>query len=383
MSQNNLSKEEKRRVLFVAGSLPGGGAERILIYLLKKLNRNKYDISLCLFKKKGVFCSEIPKDIFVCDLNKKTAKDTFGIIYKLAVNVYPSVKPDIVVSVLEYPNILSLIAKFFSSQKPKLVFVEQIYPVNFWAYKGERLKKLIERIAAVIFYRFADKIIAISSIVKKGLIKRLLIPNRIISVIHDGVDIKEIRSKSKDPIAEKELFKNNIFSIIACGRLVSQKNYPLLLKAFHLVAKKHNVQLLILGEGRQRGNILNLINRLRLSDKVFLLGFKNNPFAYLSRADIYVLSSNFEGLSVALLEAMACKKAVISTYCQGPSEVVKDNIDGLLVKRNDAQALSQAIEKLIADETLRNRLAAAAVKKADLFDVDRIVKTYERVLDSL
>jgi glycosyltransferase involved in cell wall biosynthesis len=383
MSPSQIYHKSKKKVLFLAGSLGGGGAEKLLIQCLNNLNRDKFELSICLFKNSGVFKDCLPPDIAVYDLKKQSAFDTVRLIKKLAGSIYPKVKPDIVLSFLEYPSILSCIARFFSRHKPKLVFVEQIYPVGFWEYGGERFRKLIERVAAIVFYRCSDKIVAISEAVKKGLIRNLFLPTDKISVIHNGIDISQIEEKAWEEIPEKEIFENGSICLIACGRLVPQKNYPLLLRAFALIQKKENIRLVILGEGREKNKLQKIITELGLNEDVYILGFKKNPYAYISRSDIYVLSSNFEGLAVVLLEAMACKKPVISTDSYGTRDVLQDGVNSIVVKRKDINALKEAMQKLIRDESLRYKLAEKGHEGIKKFDIEKVVSRYENTLELL
>ena len=170
--------------------------------------------------------------------------------------------------------------------------------------------------------------------------------------------------------------------IVAAGRLAPQKGFDLLIDAFSQIAERHpQWSLKILGEGPSRAALKQLIVSKRLADRVILAGWQNDPASVLRQAEIFVLSSRFEGFPNALLEAMACGLASISFDCEsGPAEIVRDGIDGLLVAREDTAALATAIERLIDDASLRNRLGAEAVHVVERFGVEQYFARWDAVL---
>jgi glycosyltransferase involved in cell wall biosynthesis len=375
----------RRKIFFVISSLSGGGAEKLLIDIIAKIDREKYDISLCLFRKKGAFLKFIPEDIKVYALSADKKPTFISAIRWLSKEVYPKVKPDIIISFLEYANIAVVISRFISNIKPKLVLTEHIYPVNIKLYGKNFFKKLIERIACIVFYRFSDKIIAVSKGLKDGLIKKLLLNPKLIDVIYNGIDIKTIEALSREPLTEEEngIF-NNLPTIVFCGRLVPQKNVKLLIESIKLTCRERKVRLLILGQGPQEKDIKKFIKQYNLEEYIYMEGFKENPYKYMRRAGVLVLSSLFEGFSLAICDAMASGAVVISTDCPaGPSEIITNKINGILVQNGDASALKNEILRVIKDQALRENLKKAGYKRSLDFGINKTVQQYENLLDAL
>jgi glycosyltransferase involved in cell wall biosynthesis len=170
--------------------------------------------------------------------------------------------------------------------------------------------------------------------------------------------------------------------IVAMGRLAPQKGFDLLIDAFSRVSARHpQWSLKILGEGPERPALERLIDANRLAGRVVLAGWEPDPNAALQQADVFVLSSRFEGFPNALLEAMACGLPAVSFDCQsGPAEIVRNEIDGILVPPEDVASLADAIERVLADEALRQRLAAEAVRVVERFSVERYFALWDAVL---
>ncbi len=139
-------------------------------------------------------------------------------------------------------------------------------------------------------------------------------------------------------------------------------------------------RLVILGDGGKRSNLEKLARQLGIERQVTFLGFQTNPFKYLARSDIFVLSSLWEGFALVIVEAMACGIPVISTRCpSGPDEIITDGVNGLLVPVADETALAEAILRLLKDKKLAVKLAQAGTKRAEDFAITKIIKQYEAI----
>ncbi len=370
--------DNRKKILFIILSLTGGGAERVLLNILKDVDRNKFIISLVLFEKKGVYLEQVPRDIKIYDLNKKNRFSFFELIFKLAYKIYPEIKPDIVVSFLGYANCITIISRIIAFVfKSAVIISEQNH--RLLSLRFQRFKILKACLIKKLYPR-ADIIIAASKGVREDLINSFSVSAKKIRVIYNCARVSLIKDLSRQPV--NDYFAEEISTIIACGRLTYQKNYPLLFQAFSKVLKENDARLLILGEGEEKNKLKSLANELGIQENVEFLGFKNNPFKYIAKSDIFVLSSLYEGFPNVIIEAMACGTAVVSTDCpSGPNEIITDGVNGLLVPVGDENAMAEAILKLIKDESLRRCLVESGRKRAEDFRVEKMVSEYEKVFE--
>jgi glycosyltransferase involved in cell wall biosynthesis len=169
------------------------------------------------------------------------------------------------------------------------------------------------------------------------------------------------------------------------GRLCPQKGFDVLLEAFALVsASLPSARLVILGKGTDRGDLVRQAAALGIADRVDFPGWLPNPYALLSRATVFAMSSRYEGFPNALLEAMACGVPAIATDCpSGPSEILEGKV-GILVPMNDAKMLSDAVRKVLQDTALRDHLAREGRRRVEeRYSLDRMVKAYERLFEEV
>jgi glycosyltransferase involved in cell wall biosynthesis len=166
---------------------------------------------------------------------------------------------------------------------------------------------------------------------------------------------------------------------VSAGRLAEAKNYPLLIDALARLRARVPARLFILGAGELESELRALVRSRHLDDAVVFGGFQRNPWKYMARADVFVLTSHYEGFGNVLVEAMACGTPVIATSSPGTREIITDGVDGLLVDRHDAGEVAAAIERVLSDSPLRARLAAAGQERAKQFALPAIVATYNQL----
>jgi glycosyltransferase involved in cell wall biosynthesis len=376
-------KEEsngKIKVLFFISSLVGGGAERVMVDILHHIDKNKIEPSLVLLYPydDSPYKQYLPKDIKITIVKRKS--DSFVDKMKQFAAFIQTVfreKPHIILSMLTHNNIMAILSAMLF--KIKVVVCEHITLGEMIKTKeGKKILWFPVAPLVKIIYRYSDKVIAVSEGIKADLIEEFHIPAHKIQTIHNPIDLRRINELSSMP-PENPFFKDRIPIVIAIGRLVRQKGFDTLIKAFSLVIPKMNAQLIIIGEGPERESMEEMVKDLGLIDKVFFAGFQSNPYKFLSRADVFVLSSNYEGLPMVILEAMACGIIVISTDCRsGPREILQDGKFGFLVPVGDEQALSKGIVRLLKDRPLREKLSRLVRERAKDFSIDTIIKQYER-----
>ena len=277
--------------------------------------------------------------------------------------------PDILFSNLNKTNKIALIAKRFT-RDTKVVVSVSTHPDRY----GN--KKFIMK-----YYLEADLIIVVSKGIRNILIREYKIPKNKIRVVFTGVDMKSIESMSSLSVSAS-VFNQKSKRILYVGRLHKVKGLPVLIKAFSLVNSVFPCSLILIGDGPEYKNLLKLVDQLGLRKRVHFLGVKVNPYKYIEKADIFVLSSFSEGFPTVLLEAMSCGTPVISTKAKfGPEEIIRHGVNGLLVDVGDYKGLSNNILKLLNDDILSQKLASRARTTIhDRFTVEKMLNNYETLL---
>ncbi len=369
---------KKSKILLLINSLAGGGAERQFIELVKRLNRDKYDISICLTVENGVWYDELLRENFDIKVLNKKNKFDITVIFKLA-KLIKEKKPDIVHCWLFYSIGISLIASFFIRRKMKIISSIRECPLKFNFYYF--LTKLLQR--------RIEKFIAISNFVKKKLIRDGIFSEKIV-VVHNGLDIKEIEKKySKSLLSKlsKESFglKKDDSTVGFIGRLEPVKGVEYFLMAIPYVKKEiTDIKFMVVGEGSLKNSLKELVEKLKIENNVIFTGFRKDVYKIIKTIDILVVPSLIETLSSVSIEAGVFKKPVIATSVGGIPEVVEDGVTGLLVPSKDPERMAEAILQLLKDEDLRMKMGEAGRKKVEsFFNIEQTVKKTEEIYDKL
>lgn len=374
-----MNKEaNKTKIVFFLQSLNTGGAEKSAVRLANALNKDKFEVSFLIGFTGSRLVNDLSGEIKVMDMNRNK------IIFSLfeVIKYFNTNNPDIVISFLDRVNIINILAGIFCKKKPKIIITERSTFSRVPIYAS---KKIINKLIGIyvlpilvkIFYKKANAIVCVSKGVAQDL--SLVIGNlKTIKVIYNPVVDGSLLILSKEKINDLGFDNLNLPTIVAVGRLTKAKDYPTLLKAFSLVIPEIPARLLIIGEGEDREEIQNLIRDLKISEKVFLLGFKENPLKYIKASDIFVLSSKLEGFPNSLVEAMACGVPVVATDCQsGPNEIIENEESGFLVPVGKEEMLARKIIELLKNKDLREMVSKKGIKRAEYFSVDKSVKEFE------
>ena len=373
-----MAKIQKNKILFVIPSLGGGGAEKVLVLLLKHLDRNRFKPLLVVFDSEKAYDKGFYRDVPIICLNKKNRFDFFHLVWKLS-RVIRKERPSLILSFLTYTNYLTILARSLANSRIPLFLSAHINLTS--SLSNAKIAKIKEILVRRLYHR-STGVISVSKGVREDLVANYKIPEEKCLVIYNCIDIELIKGLVNEKV-NLPWFKEDIPIVISCGRLTTQKNYPLLLEAMSLILKNDiSVRLLILGKGEERFKLEKLVKDLGISRNVMFLGFQSNPFKYISRATVFVLSSLWEGFPVVLMEAMACGAPVVSTRCSsGPDEIINDGVNGLLVPSEDVNALAEVILRLLKDGSLRSRLAEAGMKRVEDFRIEKMVSEYERCFE--
>jgi len=374
-----MNETQPKRVLMVIPSLAGGGAERMVVNLCRRLDRRAWRPRIVSFTGENVYAEELPADVQHVSLGKASPVDNFSMVWRLA-GVLRRERPDIVFSGLHFSTIITVLAKLMAGCGAPLVASTQ--NTLSLSLREERFVRLRNFLTRMLFPRI-DLLVAASGGVKEDLVRNFGVPADRCVVIHNAVDIGRIHELMARKVSHP-WFAKGVPIIISAGRLTRQKNYPLLLRAFAQVLNSQQARLLVLGEGEERERLLSLARRLGIAAFVDFPGFQANPFSFIGGATVFALSSDWEGFGNVVVEAMACGTPVVCTrYRYGAEEIITDGENGILVPCGDVRALSAALCEVLGDEGLRRNLAAAATKRAMDFEVARITGRYEQVFASV
>jgi glycosyltransferase involved in cell wall biosynthesis len=337
----------QKRLAFFVPSMRGGGAERSILKLARSIAERGYSVDLVLAQVEGPYLAEIPDSLRVVDLKAP------GVLSSLPrlVRYLRRERPEAMLSALNHANIVALWARLLAGSPKRLVVSERsalsVCTENSTKQRGRLMPKLIRR-----FYPWADGIVAVSEGVAEDLVASTGISRDRIQAIYNPIVTPEFQQKVQDPLEHPWFEPGQPPVILAAGRLRPQKDFPTLIRAFAQVRQWHSARLLILGEGSERPALESLVKELGLAADVSLPGFAANPYPYMTRAAVFVLCSRWEGLPGALIEALYCGIPLISTDCpSGPREVLKDGQYGQLVPVGDANALSQALERVLLERS--------------------------------
>ncbi|HFE39141.1 MAG TPA: glycosyltransferase [Gammaproteobacteria bacterium] len=271
-------------------------------------------------------------------------------------------------------NIIGILAARLA-RVPVVVRVSN-HPVHA-RYSTGLLPKVSEKLK-LIFYRYADAVITNSEITSEYYRAHLPV---LVRTIYNPVDLCYLEKKALEGAGHPWLLSKECPVIISVGRLAAQKNFVLLLNAFSKVVGEMNARLIILGEGGERKKLESLAVGLGIDKKVDFPGYHENVHGMVAKADLFVLSSNFEGLPNALLEALAVGTPAVSTDClSGPSEILCNGAAGDLVPVDDVDALANAIIKNLRSPDRAQRLLKAAKDRLRDFEQSKILGEYVDLL---
>ena len=369
------------KLCFVLPSLAGGGAERAAVHILNALDGQQWDRSMYLFDRVGPYLDEVSPQI---RLSAGTDQSRIGRWQALR-RFIRDTRPEIVVSFLSYFSVLT--AARAAGVGARVVFNQQTPMTAFLAdgdypWRGawhRRVFTLVTRTG----YAAADLVVATSRGVADDLQAAFGVDPAHVRVVPNPVDLDRVAAAAVEPLdaAFQEQWTSPV--IVAAGRLAEAKNYPLLIDAMAVLRQRIPARLFILGQGELEGAIRARIAERGLTDAVILCGFQRNPWKFIAKADVFALTSHYEGFGNVLVEAMACGVPVVATASAGTRDIVRDGQNGVLVQAHAAEAVAAALARVLSDGVQRAQMSTAARQHASSFALHVVASQYDRLFQGL
>jgi glycosyltransferase involved in cell wall biosynthesis len=377
------------RVLFAIGSMGGGGAEQQVIHFLRHLDRKRFQPVLYLTLRQGECLAQVPDDVSVHAFEERIRQPRLyvpGHMHRLQskdlAQFVDEEKIDVVVAVTFY---LALVAgsKLGRGRCPWMA-VEMADPRLDFPLQTTRFRWLKKRLLRHAYHR-ANRCVAVSNGVRDGLQQCYGLTRQQVSVVPNFIDQAEVDRLAKLP---GPTLAGDRFHIATMGRLHSQKGHRYLLEALHELVVRAGIthlHLHLLGQGPLEGELRRRVHQLQLQDHVTFAGYLANPFPYLRCCQLFCLPSLFEGLPLALLEAMNCGLPVVASDCpSGPAEILDAGRLGRLVPPADSRALADAIQDCIANYSrCCERVPAARQRIASDYSTQAVLPRFEQLLRDL
>lgn len=369
----------RRRICFVLPSLNGGGAERAAVQILNGLDPNRWDRSMFLFAREGPYLGEVDPAIRIAAADTASRWGRWRALRSFVVGE----RPDLVMAFLSYFSVLSAVRA--ANTGAKVIFNLQTPMSAFLTDADYQWRRRWHRAAFAtvtrLGYGAADLIVATSQGVADDLTRAFAVNPDRIRVLANPVDVARVRAASAQPIDAAILPPGPGPLIVAAGRLADAKNYPLMIEAFAALGQKMPVRLCILGEGELEGPLRQLIAARGLGDSVSLAGFQANPWKYIARADVFLLTSRYEGFGNVLIEAMACGVPVVATASAGTRDIVQHGLDGMLVEVHSPQSVAASVLGILESPERRATMSRAAQRSADRFAIEQVLARYDTLLE--
>lgn len=375
-----------KNIVFIMPNLGGGGAEKVIINILNNIDYKEFKVTLLLHCKDGIYIDQINKNVklkYIYDPNKFIYNNIFkyahGIYYRIIMFLYNN-----------FPKLLYRVL-IGNKNKTEIAFLEG-EPIRFLNNSSNNTSKKIAWIHTDIksfdeerinkeryYYKRIDSIVCVSNDALNSFKEVYPEYGNKVEVIYNLIDSSEIVKKAKEYID----YKFNKNTIIAVGRLIDEKRFDVLIKA-HKLLLDDGVEnnLIILGEGFKRDNLNILIKNLNVESTVKLLGFKRNPYSYIDRSDIFVLSSDIEGFPLVVCEALCLGKAIVSTNCTGPVELLDNGEFGLVCNKNNELELKENLKKLLLNTEIKEFYENKSLERSKIFNIKNSMNTIYSIINN-
>jgi glycosyltransferase involved in cell wall biosynthesis len=349
-----------RKVSILVSFSGKGGVERMIANLCHGFLAHGYSVDLLLIKARGPHMTMIPPEVNIIRLGSQHA-----ILCLWSLMCYfRAQRPPALLVTKHRAKSVALLARMLSGVDTRIVLRISTHVSRALSGKGW-LHRMAYQLPLRWLYPRADVIVAVSDGVARDIGKVAGVSPERVRVIPNPVIVPGMAEKAALPVEHRWFVEKTLPVVLGIGRLAPEKDFATLLRAFAEVRARTDCRLVILGEGRERKSLENLAEELEIVEHISLPGFVANPYAYLARADVFVLSSLYEGSPNALTEAMALGTPVVATDCRsGPREITRNGVYGKLVPVRDSHAMAQAVLETLQALHDPARLRAAVAEYA-------------------
>lgn len=371
--------DQKNALLsFFIPDLTVGGAEQVTVNIINGLSERGYNIELLVSKRKGNLQSRIGDGVSVVELSPSNTS-VFGVaahVVSLA-RYLRRKQPAALFSHLAHVSVVCLAVHRITGTDTAVI------PTHHKSYRITTNRSLKDRIVQGLvpyLYPSAIRIIAVSEGVADDIAEHTSLDRWDISVLHNPVHVDEVRERSRQSIEHEWLDDESIGVVLFVGRIEDQKNLKAWLRAFKRIHERNpDTRAIIVGKGSRHKSVSEFAERLGIDHIVSMPGYVENPYAYMRKASVFMLSSRFEGLPTVLIESLACGCPVVATDCpSGPREILADGKYGTLAPVGDIDGLVDGVIETLADPISEDLLE----KRADDFAPDSVLDDYERFLET-
>lgn len=353
-----------KKIIMVNSRLSNGGSERVMTILANQFAKNKeYDVHMILLRESNDNVYEVNNRVKLHQFSYNTNNKIIKAIrrYKMLKNFLKNEKPDIVISFMIDINILTLLSG--RSMRNKIIVSERADPQS-------KERNIIHRHLEKKLYPKCKKVVLQTNDVKKYYTK-----NKVYNTV-------VIPNPISGEIPKPNYGKRNQ-TIVSAGRMTSQKNFKLLIDGFSRIAERYsNYNLVIYGQGPLLNRLKEQASEYGLDKRIIFPGFVRDVDNKINEASIYVSTSNYEGISNSMMEALAMGVPTICTDCPvgGAAMMIENNVNGILIPMNDVDALYNAMTKILDNKDFSDKISKEAIKIKDKYSVEKIVKEWEKLL---
>ena len=393
------------RIAVLMNALDMGGAERAIVHLARGMTRRGLALDVALVKRSGPLLDDLPAEARIIELGTASRLRAWSHLFRLPestrrlvcrrgvfakhqalpkvirsipriVDYLRKARPAALLTTLPNNNIAALWASFLAQSETRIVVREANMLSIEIAHARQRFERHLSTLARE-WYPHAAGVIAVSDGVAADLAELTALPRARITTVHNPVDIERVTRLGAEPPKDTWADSEGPPLVLAVGRLAPQKDYATLLRAFARIVACRPARLVILGEGTERPALEMLAEDLGIAKSVRLPGLCANPYAYMARAKVLVLSSAWEGFPNVLIEALACGCPVVSTDCpSGPAELLENGRFGRLTPVGDDVALAEAVVQTLSAPPSPARLRERAAR----FSLDAALDRYLSVM---